>query len=356
MSSKNISIKAGADYFSSYRQMVRRRSVLLILLLLAIGLSFLGDVITGPAALSARDLFVGLFNSSGLSRADSVILYQIRLPDALIALVVGAALGLSGVELQTVLNNPLASPYTLGLSSSAALGAAISIVFDIGIPGLPVWLNLPLFAFIGSLLAGLVILLMTAAFGGNINTAILFGIAIVFLSTALTAAIQYVATAEATQLIVFWTIGNLTRAGWVEVIVVGAVVLVILPLSLRDVWQLTLLKGGEEQAGSLGVPVARLRLKVILRTSLLAAAAVCFVGTISFVGLVGPHIARLLLGENHKFLIPGAALSGALLLSLASIMSKSVLIGTIIPVGIVTSLIGVPIFLLLVLTQKKAHL
>lgn len=351
-----MSMKAGPDYISAYRHLNWRRSFLLFLIAAGIFLSFLGDIVTGPAALSAGDLLTGIFDGSSLSRAESVILYQIRLPDALIALAVGAALGLAGVETQTVLNNPLASPYTLGLSSSAALGAAISIVFDISIPGVADWISLPFFAFIGSLSAGLAILLMTAAFGGSINTAILFGIAIVFLSTALTAAIQYVATAEATQLIVFWTIGNLTRAGWLEVGVVSAVVLLVLPFCLRDVWQLTLLKGGEEQASSLGVPVKRLRLKVILRTSLLAAVAVCFVGTISFVGLVGPHIARLLLGENHKYLIPGAALSGALLLSLASIVSKSLLPGAIIPVGIVTSLIGVPIFLLLVLTQKRAHL
>ncbi|MFC4349952.1 FecCD family ABC transporter permease [Fodinicurvata halophila] len=181
----------------------------------------------------------------------------------------------------------------------------------------------------------------------------LFGIALVFLCNALTAALQYIAEAEATQQIVFWSIGNLTKAGWLEVAIVSTCFLAVLPFSLRQVWQMTLLRGGEAYARSTGLDVARLRTWTILRVSLLAAFAVCFVGTIGFIGLVGPHIARMLLGEDHRMLVPGAAICGALLLSAASFLSKSLLPGVIIPVGILTSVVGVPLFLVLLARQRR---
>jgi len=315
-------------------------------------LAFLFDLSTGPTDIDITTLVRGILDPASLDARLHVIIWQVRLPDSLIALAVGAALGLAGVETQTVLNNPLASPYTLGISAAATLGAATAIVVQPVLSFVPVMSMLPILAFLFAVGSSMLILGLSAFHGGGASTVILYGIALVFLCNALTAALQFVASSESVEQIVFWTVGNLTKAGWIEVGIVAAAFLLLLPLSLRGVWTMTALRGGEEQARSAGIAVSRLRLFVMLRVSLLAAVSVCFVGAIGFVGLVGPHIARMILGEDHRFLIPGACLTGAAVLSLASCLSKALLPGTIVPVGIVTAIIGVPVFLALIAARR----
>ena len=149
---------------------------------------------------------------------------------------------------------------------------------------------------------------------------------------------QYLASADAVQQIVFWSMGSLARATWAHVGLVAAVLAACLPLSLRRAWAMTALRAGEDHARAIGIGVEGLRLATLTRVSVLAAAAVAFVGTIGFVGLVAPHVARMLLGEDHRFLLPGAALAGGLMLSLASLASKTLAPGTLLPVGIVTAI------------------
>lgn len=338
---------------SRFGRITQQRRVTLLLLALALLLSFTLDLQAGPAELDFGQVLGGLIDPASLELRHRIILWDVRLPDAVIALAVGAALGLAGIETQTILDNPLASPFTLGVSSSAMLGASIAIVLAPTLAFLPVTAVLPLLALIFALASGLLILAVVRITGGAREIVVLFGIALVFLCNALTAGLQYIAEAEATQQIVFWSIGNLTKAGWLEVTIVAVCFLAVLPFSLRQVWQMTLLRGGEAYARSTGLNVARLRTWTILRVSLLAAFAVCFVGTIGFIGLVGPHIARMLLGEDHRMLVPGAAICGALLLSAASFLSKSLLPGVIIPVGILTSVVGVPLFLVLLARQRR---
>ncbi|MEE2730588.1 MAG: iron ABC transporter permease [Pseudomonadota bacterium] len=338
---------------ASFRELGWRRLVMLGGLLLALLGSLLLDLQAGPADLSLGQILAALWDSEQLDLRHRIILFDVRLPDALIALAVGAALGLSGLETQTVLNNPLASPYTLGVSAFAAFGAGLAIVFMPTLPGIGHTLMLPLLALLFALLCGALVLLFSRLTGGARESVVLFGMALFFLGTALTSALQYVGDTEAVDQIVFWTIGDLTKAGWPEVIAVSLCFALVLPFSLRHVWVLTLLRAGEAQAQSLGLDLNRIRLWVLLRVSVLCAFAVCFVGAIGFVGLIGPHIARILLGEDHRYLVPGAALCGALILSLASFLSKALLPGVIIPVGIITSLVGVPIFLALIVGQKR---
>lgn len=337
----------------AYAGLTRRRYSILGLLTAALFVSLLLDLSAGPAGLGIGDILGGLLDPDSLDLRHRVILWQVRLPDALIAVVVGACLGLAGVESQTILDNPLASPFTLGVSAAAVLGASVAIVLAPSMPLIPQTAALPVLALLFALGAGAVILVVVTVGGGARETVVLFGIALVFLCNALTSALHYVADADAIQRIVFWTIGNLTKAGWWEVAIVTACFVVILPFSLRHVWWMTMLRGGEAHALSAGLDVARLRIQVIFRTSVLAAFAVCFVGSIGFVGLVGPHIARLLLGEDHRALVPGAAICGALMLSTASFLSKSVLPGAIVPVGILTAVIGVPVFLALLAVQRR---
>jgi iron complex transport system permease protein len=341
-----------AATLAGYRRLVRRRVAVLAVLAAAILVTCGLDLITGPSDLTAADAIRGILWPETLSTPVSVIIWQVRLPYALMALLVGAALSLAGAEMQTTLNNPLASPFTLGMSSAAIFGAALAIVLDIGVPGVPAnWIvsaNAFVFAFGSVLLLQAVVRSREA----GSETLVLFGIALFFTFNALVSITQFVASEQALQQLVFWTMGSLSRANWDRVGLLAVVVAIVAPFSLAASWQLTALRLGEERARSFGVNVARVQFASLLRISLLTATAVSFVGTIAFVGLVGPHIARLLIGEDHRFFLPASALTGALVLSLASIASKAIIPGVLIPIGLVTALIGVPFFVSLLLSRQ----
>ena len=163
------------------------------------------------------------------------------------------------------------------------------------------------------------------------------------------------ATPEALQNIVFWTMGSLTKANWLSISIVLVALLVMLPLMMRESWRLTALKLGDEKASGLGVNVEHLRVKIFLFISIITAVAVSFVGTIGFIGIVGPHIARMLVGEDQRYFLPLSAVCGMVILSLASIASKMLIPGAMFPIGIVTAIIGVPFFFSLVLTRKGSY-
>lgn len=343
-----------AEIDRRYGALVRRRVIVLLVLAVVGGVSFCFDIVTGPSNLPVMDVVRGLLDPSSLDGPTGVIIWEVRLPYAVMAVLVGAALSLAGAEMQTILNNPLASPFTLGVSNAATLGAALAVVLGISIPAVPddwiVSANAFLFAF------GSVLLLQSLSRlrGAGAETLVLFGIALVFTFNALVALLQFVATQEALQNLVFWSMGSVARAHWGTIRILAVVIAVVLPFSLAASWKLTALRLGEDRARSFGVDVARLRFVSLLRISLLAATAVAFVGTIGFIGLVGPHIARLMIGEDHRFLLPASILTGAAVMSLASVVSKVIVPGVLVPVGIVTALIGVPIFLLLIFTRPSS--
>lgn len=336
-----------------YARFVRHRIMIMTFMTLCVAVAFLCDVFTGPAALSPGAVIDGFLDPAGLPGPIHYILFNVRLPYAVMAVLVGASLGLAGAEMQTVLNNALASPFTLGVSAAATLGASLVLVFGLTPPGIPQEMVLPASAFLFAALAAMAIHLLAQTQSTGADSVVLFGIALVFAINAIVALLQFIADAETLQQIVFWGMGSLGRSSWPKIAVVAAVLAVALPLSFREVWKLTALRAGEAQAESLGIDTRRLRRGVMLRASLLAAVAVSFVGTIGFVGLVGPHIARLALGEDHRFFLPGSAIAGALILSLASVASKTIIPGLIIPVGIVTSIVGVPLFLSLLLRRER---
>lgn len=346
-------IRSGDGLADQYRRFVLRRVLCLALLGLATVVALLSDIATGPSMIDLANVFHGLLNPQALDAGTRVIIEDIRLPYALMAVVVGACLGLAGAEMQTVLNNPLASPFTLGVGAAATLGASLVIVFNVSLFGLAAHILLPLSAFVFAAVASLLILLLSRTLGASVHAVVLFGIALLFGINAVVGLIQFVADAESVQQIVFWTMGSLARASLDKVLIVAVVLAVCLPFSLRNAWAMTLLRSGEEQARSLGIRIERMRLVVLLRVSLLTAAAMCFVGEIGFIGLVAPHIARLMLGEDHRFLLPGSALAGAVLLSLSSIASKLLVPGVVLPVGIVTALVGIPLFITLIVGRSR---
>lgn len=337
---------------SAYGRTLRWRTAWLALAILGVGLAFLLDVATGPSLIAPDRVLRALIDPSGVTPAEAAIVRAIRLPPAVTAILVGAALSLAGTEMQTVLDNPLASPFTLGLASAATFGAALCIVVGTTVPSLPPAWIVPAYAFAFALGAALILQALSRLRGGR-DGVVLFGIALFFTFNALVALLQFAATEQALQQLVFWTMGNLGRTTWTQLGAMAAILAVTATLSQRSASDLTALRFGAERARTFGIDVGRLHLAAMLRISVLTAAGVAFVGTIGFVGLVGPHLARLLTGEDHRFLLPMSLCTGALLLSLASTASKLVIPGVVLPVGIVTALVGVPFFLMLIARQGR---
>ncbi|AJI94469.1 fecCD transport family protein [Yersinia ruckeri] len=335
-----------------YQNIVRHRLLILAVLALAILGCLLLDFTMGPSGLSLSSLWQTLIDPASADAGTRVIVWDIRLPYALMAVVIGLSLGLAGAEMQTILNNPLASPFTLGVSSAAAFGAALAIVSGIGIPGVPDQWFISVNAFIFALFAALMLDGITRWTRVATSGVVLFGIALVFTFNALVSMMQFIASEDTLQGLVFWTMGSLARASWIKLGIMLGVFILMLPLSMMNSWKLTALRLGEDRAVSFGIDVRRLRLGTLLRISMLSALAVAFVGPIGFIGLVAPHIARMIFGEDHRFYLPASALIGALVLSMASVASKNLIPGVIIPVGIVTSLVGVPFFLSIILRHR----
>ncbi|MCE9937065.1 MULTISPECIES: iron ABC transporter permease [Serratia] len=344
--------KPDVNAMGRYHHILRHRLLMMGVLALAIMGSLLLDFTIGPSGLSLSSLWQTLIDPAAADAGTRVIVWDIRLPYALMAVVVGFALGLAGAEMQTILNNPLASPFTLGVSSAAAFGAALAIVLGIGVPGIPDQWFISANAFIFALFAALMLDGITRWTRVATSGVVLFGIALVFTFNALVSMMQFIASEDTLQGLVFWTMGSLARASWDKLGILLGVFVVLLPLSMMSSWKLTALRLGEDRAVSFGIDVRRLRLTTLLRISILSALAVAFVGPIGFIGLVAPHIARMIFGEDHRFYLPASALIGALVLSMASVASKNLIPGIIIPVGIVTSLVGVPFFLSIILRHR----
>lgn len=353
MSSVSVATKVShAQVVAQYDGALRRRLAWIGALVLLLAVGVVVDLMTGPAGLSLADIIDGLFGTE--SSTFGVIMWQVRLPTALLAVLIGASLSLAGAEMQTILHNPLASPFTLGVSSAAAFGAALAIVLGVTVPFVPSTMAVPVNAFI--LAFGSVMLIQAVAvFRQGATPLVLFGIALVFGFNALVAVIQFIAPADSLQQLVFWTMGSLNRADTTSVLTMTIVLALVVPFSMRAAWSLTLLALGEERAQSLGVHLRWLRFGCLLRASLLSAIAVAFAGTIGFVGLVGPHIARLLVGEDHRFFLPASILAGAVVMSFSSIAAKVLLPGVLLPIGIVTSLIGLPCFVALLLGGRDVR-
>ncbi|MEM7303272.1 MAG: iron ABC transporter permease [Pseudomonadota bacterium] len=343
------------DIVHSYRQRSAKRVALVSAAVVALIVLLVTDIITGPANLSFLRTLHVIFDPSVASVKEDVVIWQLRLPIALMALCVGAMLGVAGAEMQTILNNPLADPFTLGLSSAAGFGAALAIVLGWsvlpGVGGLFVTVN----AFVFAMLSSMVLFLFTRLRGVTPEAMILVGIAMLFTFNALLAFLQYGASEIQLAQLIFWQLGSLSRASWDKVLICTVVLVIILGWFLSRTWALTALRMGEEKAAALGVNVSLLRVSVLAGVSLLSAVAVSFVGAVAFVGLVGPHIARMIVGEDQRGFLPLSALCGALILSGTSIASKAITPGIVYPIGMITSLIGIPFFVLLILGQRKRH-
>ncbi len=330
---------------------LRAGAVLAALCLLV--LLMVADLVTGPAGLPFAKVLDGLAaGPAGEDRRLATILWFLRMPQTLTAALVGACLGLAGLMMQTILSNPLASPYTLGFSAAAGFGAAFVILFGSALP-VAMWIGVPLAAFAGTLVAASLVYLVAHYRGASPEILVLAGIAVLFFFQSLQSLLQFMAAPEVLQQIVFWLFGSLLKATWTSVKVVGALLALCLPIILRDAWNLTALRLGDGNAASLGLDVGALRRRVLLLVAILTAAAVSFTGTIGFVGLIAPHVGRTLVGEDHRFALPMAGIMGAVVLVAASVLGKIISPGAVIPVGIITAIAGIPMLVGVILLKGK---
>ena len=335
-----------------YLQSVRKKILLISCFLAVVTVSFVYDISDGSGNYPLADVVATILNKDAISVQMEVVIWDYRMPIAIMAIVIGAMLALAGAQMQTILNNPLADPFTLGIASAASFGAALGIVLGIGLPVEPYFI-ITSNAFVFAFATSLILYGVTKLRGVTIETMILVGIAMMFTFGALVALLQYASNETQLQQLIFWTMGSLGKATWNKI----AICLVVLFLSCMfftiKVWPMTALRLGDEKARSMGINVGKLRLQMLLIISLLSSLAVSYVGVVGFVGLVGPHIARMLVGEDQRFFLIMSALAGATIMSLTSIVSKNIIDGAIFPIGIITSLIGIPFFVSLILSVRR---
>ncbi len=344
-----------------------KRMLTLVGILVAVVAMFVIAMLVGPLDLSAADIASTYLRgiaeglqqlgidagwAAEVSGRTRTVVMELRTPPALMAVVAGAALALAGAQMQTILDNPLAEPYTLGVSAAAGCGAAIVIATGISFPFFSET-SVPIGAAALALVASGVIALVSRLRRSGRETIILLGIALVFGFQALLMLLQYRASQESLQRMVFWTMGSLERATWFSIAMVLVSLIVVTPLFSMNQWKLTALSLGEARARAMGVKVDNVRMWTLLGASLIAALTVSSVGIIGFVGLVGPHVARILVGEDQRLFAPTAMACGALVLTSAHAVAQIVVPGVVLPVGILTALVGVPVFVLIILGRRR---
>ena len=307
----------------------------------------------------ARDIppsaLLGLFNLNNMDM-DQRILHAIRLPRVLLAMMAGACLASCGAVMQGLFRNPLADPSLIGVSSGASVGASFVIFFGGtslmgGAIGLPV---IAIGAFVGGLVAtSIVYRLATSMTGTSVSTMLLAGIAITALAGAITSLFSFFADNEMLRRISLWQMGNLDGADWSRVTILSLVVVPLMLVLPRNGQALNAMLLGESEARHLGVAVESLKRRLILLTALGVGVAVSVSGIVAFVGLIVPHLVRLLIGPDHRYLIPGSAIMGAVLLLLADTVARTLMSPAELPTGVITALLGAPFFVGLLLQQRQ---
>ncbi|WP_083884132.1 FecCD family ABC transporter permease [Nocardia higoensis] len=312
-------------------------------------------VTIGPANLSVGDVYAVLFDKLGLREADispirEGIVWQLRLPRTLLAAVCGAGLAVCGVIMQSLLRNPLADPFVLGISSGASTGAVVVAVLGVG-GGL---VSLSGGALVGALLSFALVLVLAAGAGGGNARIVLAGVAATQLFSALTSFIVLSsADAERTRGVLFWLLGSLAGADWTDVGLACSVCATGLAICLWQAASLDAFTFGSSAAATLGIPVGRVRLLLLVVTAAITAVLVSVAGAIGFVGLVLPHAARLVVGVRHSRLLPVSAVTGAVFLVWVDASARTIFAPQEVPVGVLTALIGVPAFALLLLRTRS---
>ena len=349
---------------NSYRRYIRRKWLVLSGLLVILLACVVVSISVGSSGLTIPEILTALLGKG--TQQTRAIVWNIRMPRIVTGIVVGAALALAGCVMQNVLRNPLASSSTLGVSQGASFGAAFAIVcLDAGAQvnasssaAAAISISNPyivtLCAFIGGFLTTVVILGLSRVAKVSPATMVLAGVALSSLFSGGTTIVQYFADDVKVASVVYWTFGDLGRANWREIGLIFAITAVSLLYFLCNRWNFNAMESGADTAKSLGVPVDRLILLSMTLCSLMAAVSTAFVGCISFIGLISPHMVRRFVGNDYRFLIPASALTGAILLVLSELTSRVIVAPSILPIGALTSFLGAPMFLYMIFKGKGA--
>ena len=342
----------------------RRSRIFICLMALAVFVAAILCLFAGSSNMTLREALNALLGSG--SSAHSRIIWKIRVPRVLAALIAGAGLGVSGLVMQTTLNNAMASPSTLGVSNAAVFGANLSIIAFAG-GFLSTGNNLSSFdaganpyatsalAFLFAAASVLLILGLCTVRSFSPNVVVLAGMAIGSVWTAATTILQFYATDVGLSAAVVWSFGDLGRATYRTDLIMLAVTLCGTVFFSLMAWKYNALLSGEATAKTMGIHVEQLRFWTLLLSSLITAACVSFLGVIGFVGIICPHVTKKLMGQDHRVTIPVSALSGSLLLLLADTLSRSIGSGSALPVGAITSLLGAPFFIAIIFGNKGGH-
>lgn len=335
---------------------------LFVVSLVVLYFTLLGSVALGPMEISFSQSMRALVPSDWLDNAlpanISLVIHQIRLPRALLAIAVGGILAQCGAVMQGLFRNPLADPGIIGVSSGASLGAALAIVllsyFGDDVPASMFYLTVPVSAFIGGAVTTVVVYrLGTGENGTSVSMMLLAGVAIAALVGAGIGILNYIADDQALRDLSLWSMGSLAGAKWSGLGLMYITLVLLMLMFQRDADRLNALLLGEAEARHLGIDVQRLKRRLIMLTAAGVGVTVAYAGIIGFVGLIVPHLIRMLLGPNHRSLLPLSCLCGALLLLLADMVARTLAAPLEIPVGIITAFIGAPFFLWLLIMQRR---
>lgn len=345
----------GQEIKAEYNKFIGRKVLFILGSLILIALVAGISTTLGSYPLRITEVYMiiwrGLFHDP--EAASEIVIWNLRLPRIILGILAGIGLAISGTVMQGILRNPLASPFTLGIASGAGFGAALAIILSTG-------LILDRYLIIGNafffaLIPTLIIVGLTRYQRATPETMVLAGIAMVYIFSAATTLLQYFGEPEAVKETVFWMVGSLGRASWENLIPVSIVLIGCLIPLMWTAWDLNALTAGDEVAKSLGVNVERTRITIMLLATLLTAGIISFTGTIGFIGLVSPHICRMIIGGDHRFLIPASGLCGALLLLSADTLARLIIAPIILPVGVLTAFMGGPLFLYLILRRRREY-
>jgi len=349
------------DTASAYRKYLGRKMLPGICLLILLAVFATLSLSIGSIRMDAGEILRALFSGPGESRFQQVI-WNMRMPRTLAAILGGGCLALAGAAMQNVLRNPLASPFTLGVSQGAGFGATFAIIVlgagtlgqdpgEIGISSRPDIMVISAFA--GSLLTVVVLLLLSSLRNLSPAALILAGVAMGSFFGASTMLLQYFGTELEVASAVFWTFGDLGKGWWNNLWIMAVVLFPAAVFFMIHRWHFNKLLWGDDTAESLGVKVNLFRLLVLVTAALISSVTTAFLGIIGFVGLVAPHLVRMITGQDHRFLLPYSVLAGGLLLVISDILARTILDPVILPVGIITSFAGTPLFLYLLVSRGE---
>ena len=340
-----------------YTRYIGRKSAFIGLIALVLTALLILSISLGAAGIPLHDVLMTLFGKT-VSRRFDIIIWNIRLPQALCAVVAGAGLSCSGAVMQSILRNPLGSPFTLGLSHAAAFGAAFSVMIlgsgsmtssNVGAVSLSNPYLTTGMAFIFCLLASGIIVAVSRTRRASPEVMVLTGVALGSLFTAGTMFLQFFADDMQLAAMVFWTFGDVARASWSELGLLTVVTVAAIFYFIVNSWNYNALDAGEETAKGLGVKVAQVRLTGMFVATLLAATSVAILGIIGFVGLVCPHMVRRIIGSDMRFLLPASVFLGGLLLLASDTVARIILAPHVLPVSVLTAFLGAPAFLYLII-------